>query len=612
MEMQAIAESLNPVSPPRGMKNFLYSFLGTIAGIWVTIILFSILMIVSIVIMAVSGASNSAENIRNNSILYIDLNGEIVEHPQVRDLWAEIRGEAMPSTSLSELVAVIDAAASDNKIKGIFIECNGAVAGAAQRQAIRTALKSFKEAAPDKWIYAYSDAYTQGDYFTACGADSLFINPEGIIDIHGLSATNLYFRNLLDKIGVKMQVIKVGTYKSAVEPYILDRPSEASVEQQKLFLDNMWGEICGVIAKERKTSTEKVNSWANSLLMASGTEVYLSEGIVDRAMYRHQFLDKLKKLTGRGDKEDLRLVTPETYARSASMKKRTGHAKIGVYYASGDITDTGDKGITAERMVADLLDLAQEDDLDALVIRVNSPGGSAFASEQIWEAVEQFKSQTGKPVYVSMSDYAASGGYYISCGADKIFAQPLTLTGSIGIFGLFPDAKELITDKAGVTSYTVSTNPDGELPTVFNPMTPAQQVKMQSYVNRGYELFVKRVADGRKLSVDSVKKIAEGRVWDGVEAHRRGLVDEIGGLDAALKDLAQSLNVESYELREYPSADKKWWELIVDLGSGMEARIEDKLLRRNLGEATQLYDALRTIGVMQPVQARMDFVTVNF
>lgn len=595
------------------MKNFLYSFLGTIAGIWVTIILCGIFFVMSLVMIAVSGASSSKTQIKSNSVLYLNLSGEITENPKARDLFAEIQGENIEAMPLNELTAAIRRSASDPKIKGIFIECNEAFAGLAQSEAIIQAIADFKKEAPDKWIYSYGDIYTQGDYFIACAADSMFINPQGIVDIHGLSTTGLYFKNLLDKLGVKMQVVKVGTYKSAVEPYILTSPSEASVEQQQLFLNNMWNQICKSIAERRHVAADSVNAWANSLEMAADTKSYIANRIVDRTLYRHQFLDKLKKLTGKEGKDDLNLVTPAEYARATDLypDSRKSSAKIGIYYASGDIVDTGKSGISAERMVPDLIDLAEEDDLDALIIRVNSPGGSAFASEQIWEAVQTFKEMTGKPVYVSMSDYAASGGYYISCGADKIYAQPLTLTGSIGIFGLIPDAETLITDKIGISTHTISTNPDGELPTVLKPMTPSQRAQMQAYVERGYELFVKRVADGRNLPVDSVKRIAEGRVWDGKEALSRGLVDKLGGLDMALADLAKELNVENYELREYPDVEQKWWEAIIELGSDMETRIENKILRRNLGDATGLFEALRTLGQIQPVQARMEYVTVT-
>nr|MBD5377080.1 signal peptide peptidase SppA [Bacteroides sp.] len=587
------------------MKNFLNSFLGTLAGIWVTIFILGAIMIFSLVVAAVSGTSGSGVSVKDHSVLYIDLNDNITECRERRNLISELQGEVTGSMPLNELTAVIRRAAYDDHIQGIFIDCNGASAGMAQREAINAALKAFKKESPDKWIYAYGDTYTQGDYYTACAADSIFINPSGMIDIHGLSSTALYFKGLMDKLGVNMQVVKVGTYKSAVEPYIMDGPSEPSVEQQTLFLNNIWASIRKTIAEARHTSPDTVNSWANSLMMAKDVDFYLSARIADGKMYRHEFLDKLKKLTGR---DKLRLVSVKDYAGAVDLDLDRGHSTtIAVYYASGEIFDKGEQGITAEKMVDDLLDLADNDKIDGLILRVNSPGGSAFASEQIWEAVEQFKEITGKPVYVSMSDYAASGGYYISCGADRIYAEPLTLTGSIGIFGLIPDAHGLITDKLGVTTHTIATNPDGDLPSLFKPMTPVQQTQMQAYVNRGYELFVKRVADGRHMPVDSVKMIAEGRVWDGAEAMKRGLVDKLGGLDAALRDMAKSLNAADYNIVEYPDYNAEWWEMFLDI----KAQAEANAVRKHLGDANTLYETLRRFNLMAPVQARMDYVTVN-
>ena len=589
-----------------GMKNFFISFLGALAGIWLSIILLGILSVVILVAAAVSGASSSNISVDRHSVLYLDLDCNVTESKQPRNIMAELQGDISNTEPLNRLVSVIGSAADDDRIEGIFIDCNGMYAGLAQRQAIYRALSKFKRKAPEKWIYAYGDTYTQGDYFIACAADSIFINPEGAVDIHGLSATNLYFKGLLDKLGVNMQVVKVGTYKSAVEPYTMNGPSEASVEQQSLFLNNIWHGIRTMIARRRNVPADSVNSWANSLLMAKDTDFYLKSRIVDAKVYRHEMLKRLETVTG---VDNLRLVTPSDYAQSGRLDKGDGkHAKIGVYYASGDIVDKGSEGISAEQVVPDIIKIAEEDEIDALVLRVNSGGGSAFASEQIWEAIGQYKAMTGKPVYVSMSDYAASGGYYISCGADRIYAEPLTLTGSIGIFGLIPDAEGLITGKLGVTTHTVSTNPSGDIPSLLKPMTPAQKVQMQAYVSRGYELFVSRVAEGRHMSVDSVKMIAEGRVWDGSEALKRGLVDKIGGLESVLADLAEELNVEQYRLIEYPDVTDKWWEALIEAGA---AGVKTRIIRNSLGDMSPLYDAMLTLGEMSPVQARMEFLTVS-
>lgn len=589
------------------MKNFLSSFLGALSAIWATFFLLGLMMVFSLIILAVSGSSNNtAVNVRDKSVLYIDLNAEFTESRQQRDFWGELRGVDTPSLALNDIVNAIESAADDKRIEGIFIDCNGAVAGMAQRQTLSAAINKFKESG--KFVYAYGDAYTQGDYFTACAADSIIINPSGMIDIHGLSATQLYFKNLLDKLGVEMQVVKVGTYKSAVEPYILNGPSEASVKQQTEFLNNIWAEVSKVMATRCKVTADKVKQWADSMLMIRDVKFYLKNHIADASMYRREFLKMLEKKT---EVDDLRLVPINDYSKAARNPESKG-AKIAVYYAEGEIVDKGEQGISAEKMVPALLEIAEDDDIDGLIIRVNSPGGSAFASEQIWDAVQEFKAITGKQVYVSMSDYAASGGYYISCGADKIYAQSLTLTGSIGIFGLIPNAKTLITDKLGVTAHTVSTNPSGDLPNLFTPMTPMQKTQMQAYVERGYELFVKRVADGRHMSVDSVKAIAEGRVWDGRKAKAIGLVDKIGGLDMAIADMVKELNVENYTICTYPRVDLKFWEMLIEMGNQMSAGIENRLIERQLGEAAPLYRQLNAVGSLTPAQARMEFGTINF
>lgn len=589
------------------MKNFLSSFLGALSAIWATFFLLGLMMVFSLIILAVSGSSNNAAvNVRDKSVLYIDLNAQFTESRQQRDFWGELRGVDTPSLALNDVVSAIESAADDKRIKGIFIDCNGAVAGIAQRQTLSAAIKKFKESG--KFVYAYGDAYTQGDYFTACAADSIYINPSGMIDIHGISATQLYFKNLLDKLGVEMQVVKVGTYKSAVEPYILNGPSDASVTQETELLNNLWAEVSKVMATRCKVPVDKVKQWADSMLMTRDVKFYLKNHIADASMYRREFLKMLEKKT---DVDDLRLVPINDYSKVARNPESKG-SKIAVYYAEGEIVDKGDQGISAEKMVPALLEIAEDDDIDGLIIRVNSPGGSAFASEQIWDAVQEFKAITGKQVYVSMSDYAASGGYYISCGADKIYAQSLTLTGSIGIFGVIPNAKTLITDKLGVTAHTFSTNPSGDLPNLLTPMTPMQKAQMQAYVERGYELFVKRVADGRHMSVDSVKAIAKGRVWDGLKAKEIGLVDKIGGLDMAIADMVKELNVESYTICTYPRVDLKFWEMLIEMGNQMSTGIENRIIERKLGEAAPLYRQLNAVGSLTPAQARMEFGTINF
>lgn len=586
------------------MKQFFMSFLGTVAGIFVSGFLISIGLFILTVLAIVSSATHSEYSVKDKSILYLDLSREIVEQPASLDIMAKLTNDGPSADVLYNIIDAIDAAADDDRIKGIFIDANGSSAGTAQRKAIIDALRRFKKSG--KWIYSYGDVYSQGDYYIAASAsDSLYINPLASVDIHGLGGRMMFFKNLLDKIGVEMQVVKVGTYKSAVEPFILTEPSAASIEQQQLYLGNLWKDIRASIAKGRKVSADSVNAWANSFSFTFDATQLIRKRIADASAYRHEFIDKLKELTDIDKDDDLRLVTPAQYVTSKPHKSHK--TTIAVLYASGDITESGKDGIASDRLVPEILELAENDDIDGLILRVNSGGGSAFASEQIWEALGEFKEMTGKPFYVSMSDYAASGGYYISCGADKIYAEPVTITGSIGIFGLIPNIRGLVTDKLGVTTYPISTNPAGAQTDIFAPMTESQRAGMQSYVDRGYELFVKRVAGGRKKTVEQIKAIAEGRVWDGREALRIGLVDKLGGLDTALADMARELGVESWSVERYPKTEDD----VLTALLMMSDRMEQSALERKLGDVAEIYRTIESIRQYQGVQARMQPVVIE-
>lgn len=592
------------------MKKFLLSFLGSLAGIWFSLFIafFGIILIVAAAGVA-SLSNGKVVKVDSHSYLQVLLAGEISDRPGKIDPLGMIQGEDTRAQGVNQIVGAIDASAYDDRIDGIVIECRGSELGLAGRQAIMESLQRFKASAPDKWIYAYGDLYTQGDYYIASAADSIYVNPIGQVFINGVSATGMYFRNLLDKLGVDVQVVKVGTYKSAVEPYILDGISQPAREQQELFLSNIWSHVSGEIAEARKVPADTVNAWASGSVYAAPTADYVKMHIADGLMYRHEFDEMIAGLTDKKDTDDLTPVSPADYCSVQDIdKKGDGKgATIAVLYACGDITDETGEGIVASKIVPEILDLADEDDIDGLVMYVNSGGGSAFASEQIWEALQQWKSLTGKPFYVSMSDYAASGGYYISCGADRIYAQPTTLTGSIGIFGLIPDLSGLLNDKIGVNTSTVSTNPGGGMPGLFEPMTPTQRAAMQSYVNRGYELFTSRCAEGRGMSQDSIKMIAEGRVWDGAEALKLGLVDEIGGLDAAIAGMAERLNVSTWTVREYPALKEKWYDVLLDAGADVKAGI----VRDELGEMAPLYETVARLKGMSTVQARMEFTKVS-
>ena len=592
------------------MKKFLLTFLGTLAGIWISLLIICIGLSVILVAVGVSTLSGvKSMQIKSGSYLELTLAGEITDRPGRLDPIGALRGEDNRTQGLDEIVGAIRLAADDDRIEGIVLDCRGSQLGLVGRQAIIEALKNFKSAAPSKWIYSYADIYTQGDYYIATASDSIFINPIGQVSVNGLSSTEMYFKKLLDNLGVQIQVVKVGTYKSAVEPFIHDGISQPAREQQELYLTNIWTEVASQMAEGRDVSTDTVNGWADAAIYAMPTPDYVSAKVVDRLMYRHEFDDKIAALTGKDSSADLTPVSPSEYCsiKDINQKGDGRGANIAVLYACGEITDEIGDGIVSARLVPQILALAEDKDIDGLVMYVNSVGGSTFASEQIWEALEQWKSLTGKPFYVSMSDYAASGGYYISCGADRIYARPATLTGSIGIYALIPDISRLMSDKIGITTSTVSTNPSGMLPTILEPMTPAQRNAMQGYVDRGYELFTARCAAGRGMSQDSIKAIAEGRIWDGAEALKLGLVDELGGLDDAIAGMAKQLNVSTWTVRNYPERKNRWYDIILEAGSDIRAQ----MVRAELGDMAPVYETVSRIRNMSVLQSRMDMFEIN-
>lgn len=589
------------------MKRFFQSFLGSMAAIWLSFLLLFVGLFVMIIAVSVSSASKSGKiiEIKKGSILLVDLSKDISDRQVPVDILTELQYGTSETLALNNAVMAIDAAADDDRIDGIFIDAAGGSAGLAQSYELMNAINRFKE--KDKWVYAYSDNYTQGNYVISTVADSIFLNPVGAVDIHGLQSTSLYFKEMLDRLGIDVQVVKVGTYKSAVEPFLLNDMSEPARQQQEVYLGNIWKSLAGRMAKSRRLTVDRINRIADSIPAFRPADFLLKQKLVDKLVYRHEFEDMLKELT---DHDELETISTDDYCAVNNVEKigGGGDVKIGILYAVGDITEDGEDGIASSTLVPQILELAEDDEIDGLILRVNSGGGSAFASEQIWEALEQYKKLTKKPFYVSMGDVAASGGYYISCGADRIYAQPVTLTGSIGIFGMIPSAKTLFNEKLGINTATVSTNPSGQLPTLFEPMTPTMLASMQSYVNNGYELFTSRVASGRKISQDSVKVIGEGRVWDGAMAQKIGLVDKLGGLDVAIRDMATQLGATSYTLEEYPSLKLKWWQQLMSLDS----EISEHMTRSSLGEAYPLYRAVERIKRMSVLQCRMtEYIIIN-
>lgn len=589
------------------LKRFFIAMLGSLAAIWISFMLFMILgmvMVIGSIASALTG-STTVKSVSDNTVMVIDLDTQITERNDTKNDIYAILNRQTPPMALNDLIAAIKAAKDDDKIEGIYLKCEGSTAGSATRYEILRALEDFKSSG--KWIAAYADSYTQGDYYIASCADHLIVNPVGAVDLHGIGSMVPFFKGLLDKVGVEMQIIKVGTYKSAVEPYILTSMSEPSREQTSVYINAIWDNVAGSICKNRGITREQLLTITDSVAMTLSAKELKDLKIVTDIKYRHEVKDLLKKLLSVDDDDDINSISWSDYLSVADIANRKENKhKIAVYYAFGDIVDSGNEGIVSSRMVPDILDLAEQDDIEGMVLRVNSPGGSAFASEQIWEALQTFKGK-GKKLYVSMGDYAASGGYYISCGADRIFAEPVTLTGSIGIFGMMPCVKELVTDKLGVTFSTVTTNSNAIFPTILEPMTPLQRRRMQVEINRGYDLFTSRCAEGRHMTQDSIKVIGEGRVWDGMTALKIGLVDEIGGTADAVKALAKDLDLFKYQVVEYPNADKSFWEMISNADRYMKANA----MKEELGPVYPVYRQVKQLSEMSPVQARMETVIID-
>ena len=489
--------------------------------------------------MSMLGKTSSA-SITDNSVLKLDLNCIVNERYTEDDFMSIFLDSETSTVGLDEILLAIDAAKDDERIKGIYIECNGISAGTASLYEIRNALTNFKNES-GKFIYAYGDNIPQADYYLASVADSIFVNTIGSIDLRGLAVSIPFYKNLLDKIGVEMQIVRVGTFKSAVEPYILTEISEANKLQYETFISSIWGNMVNDISNSRGIEPTRLNEMTDSIVFLQETKYLLANNLVDAACYKYEFDDRLK-LAVLGDTEtEINFVSPTDVANA--QKASNGNGNIAIVYAVGEIYDSGDDGINSAELSKTILEIANDDDVDGVVLRVNSPGGSAYGSEQIWDALQKVK-DAGKPLAVSMGDMAASGGYYISCGADRIFAEPLTLTGSIGVFGMIPCIKELYEEKLGINQSVVKTNSNSEFPMLTERMTPAQQASMQRMVNNTYELFVSRCAEGRNMPSDSIKAIAEGRVWDGISAKNIGLVDEFGNLEDATEWVAEQAGID--------------------------------------------------------------------
>ncbi|MDO4780411.1 MAG: signal peptide peptidase SppA [Bacteroides sp.] len=588
------------------MKDFLKIVLGTVVGLILFGIVTTIIFMVGLI--GIVASSDSYVEVKDNTVVVLDLKGEISERRNESGNPADVLMEALYGAKegygLNEIVSAIKKAKNNDKVKGIYLKPEGLSCGIATVQEIREALVDFKKSG--KFIVAYSDAYTQGEYYLSSVADKVMLNPLGSITWKGLSASPMFYKGTLDKIGVEMQIFKVGTYKSAVEPFMQTKMSDANREQVSVFLNSIWNEVTTAVSQSRNINVDSLNMLADNMVGMGLAQNSIYSRLADTLIYKSDVEDYLAEKVG-VKKEDMRYlkVSDMRKVKNKTVKDKSGNI-VAVYYAVGGITDSNSGMMSGEeivggKVVKDLNKLRDDKDIKAVVLRVNSPGGSAFASEQIWNAVRQLKEK--KPVIVSMGDYAASGGYYISCLADTIVAQPTTLTGSIGIFGMLPNFKGL-TDKVGLTFDVVKTNEHADFATNSSkPLTESEKKFIQERINEGYELFLKRCYEGRGMTKEELAKIAEGRVWTGQTAKELGLVDELGGIERAIEIASQKAGIESYTVMSYPKQED-WFDSLFNKNIGSA---KAKLLKAEMGDMYKHYEHIKELLDRVEIQARMPF-----
>lgn len=587
------------------MKDFIKNVLATMVGMFGFFIVMGVIGMMSIIGMIASG--NAAQNVEKNSVFVLNLSGTISEQGSENPL-SMFTGDNSLNSGLNDILSSIKKAKANDDIKGIYIEAGALMTNYATLQEIRNALADFRKSG--KWIVAYGDFYTQGAYYVASVADKVYINPKGAVDWHGIGAQTMFYKDFMAKFGVKWEVVKVGTFKSATETFTEEKMSDANRLQTQTFIDGTWRNVCDAVSKSRGISVDSLNSYADSYLALQATETLVKAKMVDGMMYGDQVKDAVKKMM-KLDKDDN--ISQLTLNDMLNVKDgKVEGSEIAVYYAEGDIvqdpkaaTMFGNNNYIASRKVCkDLEDLMNDDDVKAVVVRINSGGGDAYASEQMWHQMSELRKV--KPIVVSMGDYAASGAYYMSAPASWIVAQPNTLTGSIGIFAVIPDFSGLVTTKLGVRFDEVKTNRNSTFGNLMaRPFNAEEKAMLQVSVNRGYSLFRQRVAEGRRLPVESVEKIAQGRVWLATDALNIKLVDQLGGIDDAVKKAAELAKLKDYYTSDYPAA-ASWMDAMLNSMSSSGTYLDEQL-RQTLGDFYQPFTMLRSIDKREAIQARIPY-----
>lgn len=587
------------------MKDFIKNVLATMVGMFGFFIVMGVIGMMSIIGMIASG--NAAQNVEKNSVFVLNLSGTISEQGSENPL-SMFTGDNSLNSGLNDILSSIKKAKANDDIKGIYIEAGALMTNYATLQEIRNALADFRKSG--KWIVAYGDFYTQGAYYVASVANKVYINPKGAIDWHGIGAQTMFYKDFMAKFGVKWEVVKVGTFKSATETFTEEKMSDANRLQTQTFIDGTWRNVCNAVSKSRGISVDSLNSYADSYLALQATETLVKAKMVDGMMYGDQVKDAVKKMMKLDKGDDIAQLTLNDMLNVKDGKVEG--SEIAVYYAEGDIvqdpkaaTMFGNNNYIASRKVCkDLEDLMNDDDVKAVVVRINSGGGDAYASEQMWHQMSELRKV--KPVVVSMGDYAASGAYYMSAPASWIVAQPNTLTGSIGIFAVIPDFSGLVTSKLGVRFDEVKTNRNSTFGNLMaRPFNAEEKAMLQASVNRGYSLFRQRVAEGRRLPVESVEKIAQGRVWLATDALNIKLVDQLGGIDDAVKKAAELAKLKDYYTSDYPAA-ASWMDAMLNSMSSSGTYLDEQL-RQTLGDFYQPFTMLRSIDKREAIQARIPY-----
>lgn len=586
------------------MKGFFKQVLATIVGLIAFGAIVSIMGIMSVVGMIASG--QATQKVNDNSVLVLNLSGVIEEQGQ-ENILGQLTGNTVNNLGLDNLLSAIKKAKDNDNIKGIYIEAGVLQAGYATMQEIRNALLDFKK--KGKWIVTYADTYSQGTYYIATVADKIYLNPKGMIDWHGLGAQPQFYKDLMAKFGVRYQVVKVGTYKSFTETYTEDRMSDANRTQVSTYINGTWNNICKAVSESRNISTDSLNAYADRMITFEPAENILKYKMVDGLIYADQVKDEIKKLLKIGKDKKINQLGLSEIANVKGTKS-TGE-EIAIYYAYGSIVQSAGASLFSQGhsivgpdVCKDLEDLMNDDNVKAVVIRINSGGGDAYASEQLWHQMVELKKK--KPVVVSMGDYAASGAYYMSCPANWIVAQPNTLTGSIGIFAAIPDMSGLITQKLGVKFDEVKTNRNSTFGNVMaRPFNDEELGYLQGYVNRGYQLFRQRVADGRHQKTEDIEKIAQGRVWLGSDALKIKLVDQLGGLNQAIEKAASLAKLKEYHTKNYPAVPSWTEQFMASVG---RKSYLDEQLRLTLGDLYEPFIMLRNMNEREVLQARIPFV----